>query len=272
MALKFYWGLEANSTTLGASDYSAGDTVADTHTGNTFGAAGAKLGSYGLIGASGSAANTGFNAETGILTASGQIGSAVGSCGYWWQAETVFPGNNLANGFRLYRTAVANGLRVMSVTGSKLRLLAQNPGAEQVEAAPAAALSTGTWYFLVPRWDVPNDKIKLEIYEDAGGSTLSLTDEAETTTGIQTVLNETDFGGAGSAFEFIQFGVKSSGTASRIFTDNIIVCNTYDALIQNNAFITDYSQYSDSVGHPAQSRSRGIPGMNTIASRFGRGW
>lgn len=27
-----------------------------------------------------------------------------------------------------------------------------------------------------------------------------------------------------------------------------------------------------SIGHPARSRSRGIPGMNTIASPFGRGW
>jgi hypothetical protein len=272
MALKFYWGLENNSTTLGSSDYSAGDTIADTHTGNTFGAAGAKLGSYGLIGASGSAANTGFDATTGILGTSGEIDQAVGSCGYWWQAETVFPGNNLANGVRLYNTAVANGLRVMSVTGSKLRLLGQNAGAETVQAAPATALSAGTWYFLICRWDVAGDKIKFEIYEDAGGSTLSLTDSAETTSGVQTVLNETDFGGAGAAFEFIQFGVKSSSTASRIFTDNILVCDTYDALIQSNAFITDYSQYSDSVGHPAQSRARGIPGMNTIASRFGRGW
>lgn len=49
-------------------------------------------------------------------------------------------------------------------------------------------------------------------------------------------------------------------------TANMSMTNvTWDAGVAAPTLIT-------SIGHPAASRSRGIPGMNLIASRFGRGW
>lgn len=247
MALKFYWGIESNSDTLGAADYSAGDTVA-TPSNTSYGADGAKIGSYGIISAASVAANTSFDATTGILKASGDIDTAVGSCGYWWKAETTFPGNALANGLRVHSGTVGNGFRVQSLTGPKLQLIAQNPISQFAYASPTATLSANTWYFVIVRWDVPGNRMSLELYTDGGASTLAALANGsnENTADVAGVLNSTDF--STSAFTTIQFGVKSSSTAVRTFTDNIIVCDTYDAKIENNAFITSYTQYSDAVG------------------------
>ena len=239
MALKFYWRCE--SATFAAQDYSAGDTT-PTNSNQTYGTDGAKIGTNGLIGAVSVNGSSTFD-PSAILANSADIDTSVGAVGYWWKAETTFPGNGLVNGFRTYVTSTTRKMNVQSVTGSKLKFIVGNPVPESAEAAPATALSANLWYFIVARWDVPGDKIALEIYTDAGGSSLTLVDSAETTSGISAVVNSTDMGAA--TWGFLQFNVRADAWAQRGFTDNVILCDTYSAPIQNNAFITDYASYSE---------------------------
>ena len=265
MALKFYW--RGESATFGAEDYSAGDTT-PTGSNLTYGTDGAKIGTNGLIGAASVSSNASFTA-TDILANTADVDTAVGSAGYWWKQETTLGGNGLVHGFRIYSNNTTKAFDVMTTTGGKLSLWCRNVVVEALQITVPTAISADTWYFVVVRWDVPNDKMKLEIYTDAGGSTTALLDEIEATSGVAAVVNSTDFGA--SAFTLLQWNVKAS-SSGRAFSDNMMLSDNYDAPLQNNAFITDYANYSESVGQPTRSRARGIPGMNNIGSRFGRGW
>lgn len=249
MALKFYWRCE--SGTFAAQDYSSGDDTPG-NSNQTYGTAGAKVGTNGLIAAASLAGSATFDPAT-ILANSASIDTSVGSAGYWWKAETTFPANGLTHGLRIYGNVVASGLRVRSVTGSKLQLLANNPVPESATASPAAALSAGTWYFIVVRWDIPGDKMALEIYEDAGGGTVSLTTSAETTSGISTVINSTDIGV--STWTGLQWNVHDASNAQRTFTDNCFISDVYNAPLQSNAFITDYTTYTESTATVAPKAS-----------------
>ena len=245
MAKRFIWLFESNSNTLGPADYSAGDAIA-SNSNVTFGGSAAKVGAFGAIATASVATSLSFAAD--ILKNAGAIDTAEGACGFWWLAETTFPGNGLVNGLRVYAGPVANGFRLQSITGSKLQLYAQNPLTQVATAAPTVTLAADTWYFLVVRWDVPGNRMKFEIYVDAGGNTLAAagtgsTWYAENTTDVAGVLNSTDFGA--SVFDQVQFAVKAASTAVRTFTDNVIMSDLYAAPIQNNAFITDEANYAE---------------------------
>lgn len=59
--------------------------------------------------------------------------------------------------------------------------------------------------------------------------------------------------------------------ASNATQSNLGLDSTGDLTVTNATYDADHPTIT-SGGHPAASRARGIPGMNTIASRFGRGW
>ena len=264
MALKFYWRCE--SSTFTGDDYSSGDNT-PTDSNITYGTDGAKVGTNGMISAASVAAQSVFTAS-GILANSGDIDTSVGSCGYWWKAETAFPGSGLTNGFRIYYSAVGNGMYVETRSGNFLRFELANPVPESMTACEIdTALSADTWYFIVVRWDIPNDRVKLEVYTDAGGGTLNLVDSSEVTSGVSAVINSTDLGG--STWTAIQWGVKASSTAYRTFTDNIILSDVYNAPIQGNAFITTDGDYTESTAtkylkvltHSSAAGASGVGGI-----------
>jgi hypothetical protein len=107
-------------------------------------------------------------------------------------------------------------------------------------ASSTAALSAGTWYFLVGRWDIPNNKMAIEIYTDAGGGSLSLVEAVEAT-GL--ALSTTYL--PASAFANLQVGYHSSAESDPLYSDHFLISDVYGAPLQNNAFITDYANYSE---------------------------
>ena len=240
MALKFYWRCE--SGTFAAQDYSAGDSTPSTSN-QTYGTAGAKIGTNGLIAAVSVAGAATFDAGT-IIANSSDVDTSVGAAGYWWKCETAWPPNGLVHGFRLYHTLTSKGLRVQSVTGSKLRFRATD-NVTSVDAAPTATLSVGTWYFVIVRWDIPNDKIKMELYTDGGGGTLTpvTNGSAEITSGVNAIISAANLGG--STWTSVQWNVHDASYGDRSFSDNAMYCDTYTAKVESNAFITDYVNYSE---------------------------
>ena len=59
-------------------------------------------------------------------------------------------------------------------------------------------------------------------------------------------------------------------TDSGTVTEDVV--GTNDLTLSGNTAYNAAAPTVDALGHPALSRARGIPGRNTIASRFGRGW
>jgi hypothetical protein len=85
-----------------------------------------------------------------------------------------------------------------------------------------------------------------------------------------------------NAFNRYGIGYKPSLSSPSIFNGEVAAAwaieggtytdwdDAYVSALYNSG--DPWSMILEAAGHPALSRSRGIPGMNTIASRFGRGW
>lgn len=234
MALRFFWGLEANSNTLGSNDYTVGsDSVASDGAGApTFSGTAAKVGSYGLLSSAGNG-NKYFSTSSGTVPAN----RLVGSVGFWARWPSAFPTNGLAVGFRFISATAARRIEMQWLTGNqvKLRIGSTSGGNADLDTS-SLSLSTNAWYFFVFRWDQPNSKRAIEVYD----SSLSLVGSvSDTSTGFTA---PEDLVGANG----LVFGNSSSSTATMHF-DHLLISDVYDAPLQNNAFITAYGDYSESL-------------------------
>ena len=263
MALKFFWDAE-NSLTLSGTDYSSGDTTG-TNTGTSFAAGAAKTGSYGVSCPITTTTNIAFTA-TNIWPSAGTPSASAGCVGFWAQPAT----GEFNNGQNLFRCFGSTTGDKISIEGSLTNAVSINcesvSGGGVLEVVSANNSNpAGAWRFIVGRWDIAGDKLAIEVYSDAGGGTLTPVSVVETTS-LGLVAQST-------AFATLQFAMHpASDTADDNYYDHFLISDAYAAPLQSNAFITDYANYSESAGHPAASRTRGIPGMSTIASPFGRGW
>ena len=237
MALKFFYDAE-NSATLSGTDYSSGDTTG-TNTAATFSGTAAKSGSYGIESAASTATNILFNAAS-IWPSAATPSASAGSMGLWFQMTTGSMGNALAFGIRCSGSSTSDRIGFEGLTGAKASIVCGNATNVQ-RTSLAGALSAATWYFLVGRWDIANGKLAIEIYTDAGGSTTLV--EAVEDTGL--ALSSTYL--PASAFANLQTALHSASEADPMYSDHFLISDSYSAPLQNNAFITDYVNYSESA-------------------------
>jgi len=98
----------------------------------------------------------------------------------------------------------------------------------------------GAWRFIIGRWDIAGNKLAIEVYSDAGNGTLTPVSVVETTS-LGLVAQST-------AFVNMQLAMHPGSDAADVYYfDHFLVSDVYDAPLQNNAFITDYLDYTEST-------------------------
>lgn len=248
MALKFFYGAE-NSATLSGADYSSGDTTG-TNTAGTFDGGAAKTGSYGYSAAASTTTNVSFDASS-IWPSAATPASSAGSMGFWHQATSGSPNNGIPFGMRCHGTTTPDAITFMGLTGGLLSLACLRQPNGKVTVDTTASLTAATWYFLVGRWDIANNKMTIEIYTDAGGGSTALVESVE---GTGLAMSTTYL--PSTAFQTFQVGLHNSAETDPMYSDHFLVSDAYDAPLQNNAFITDYANYSESTIPSFQYQSR----------------
>lgn len=254
MALKFFYDAE-NSTTLSGTDYSSGDTTG-ANTATTFAAGSAKTGSYGLSSAASTQTSLIYDASS-IWPSAATPANSAGAMAFWMQSTTGSMNNGSAFGMRCTGASSADRIGFQGLTGAGVSLIvatATGP-ASTLCSTTAVTMSAATWYFVVGRWDIPTGKLGIAVYTDAGGSTLA---EVETPVEVTGVALSTTYLPS-TAFENLVLALHSSAETNPLYTDHFLVSDNYDAPLQNNAFITDYANYSESTIKAFQYRARANP-------------
>lgn len=256
MALHFYWRAESATLTTDV-DYSS-DMIGNNSIGFTFSPTAARVGTNGLVSTSGIAGSVYF-ATGDIFPNYTEIQGSSGSLGYWVRCVSAIPGNSVMMGLRAYTDTASNSLSIEGSTGGTCKLHLGN-----TYLPLTYALSTNTWYYVVARWDIPNNKRAIELYD----TDLTLLDSAsDTTTSLASAFTS-------APVSFLQCGQRAS-TATDIHTDNFIVSNNYDAAIVANALITDKDSYIETLlvkklkmlAHASAASATGIEGVVLNSTR-----
>jgi hypothetical protein len=240
MSLRFFYDAE-NSNNLSGTDYSSGDTTGSNANTTFLGAAG-KTGAYGLTQAANTAGSITFTA-TNITPNAAQPNISVGAMSCWFKWLTGSLANGSVVAMRTYGANTADRLAFEGIsTGGMLFKCANGSTSAAVSANIAqGTLSAATWYYMIGRWDIPGGKLKIEMYTDAGNNSLSLVSANEISAALSTTYC------ISSAFTVINVGVHSSAEGDVFYTDHFMMADTYDAPLQENAFITNANNYSESV-------------------------
>lgn len=99
-------------------------------------------------------------------------------------------------------------------------------------------LVAGTWYGIVYRWDFPNLKLKIELYDSNG----QLIEENESLSTDFSVNIPSELG------SLFGCGVGGSTTTSDVYFDNFFVADTYDEPLQRFFTIDNYNDYINNIG------------------------
>lgn len=253
MALTFFWRCEGE-TLSGTHDYSAGDTTATASGAPSISATAAKVGSNGVLNEN---ASDFYQFDSANIVTIDQ-----GSFGFWLNQQTIMA-SGLALGLVLSESPYATTDNVIfartGATGD-ISLTIRKTGSANLILLASAGMSAGNFYFITAGWHLSQDKRKISVYNSAGTLVANNTD---TTTDCSGYIP--------TAMDTIEIGQRSSST-SVIYVDNVFIGNSYDDadIFYTKRDITSYTEYP--TGHPTRSRVRGIPGMNDIRSRYGRGW
>lgn len=241
MALKFFYSAE-NSLTLSETDYSSGDTTG-TNTGTTFSGGSAKTGVYGVESAASTLTNILFSA-TDIWPSAATPANSAGSFAFWLQVVSAVLGNGIIGGFRCSGTTTADRISVEGYTGNAIQITCGTTtgGASIKIPTVADTMPAGAWRFVVGRWDIPNGKLAIEVYSDAGGGTLTQVD-AQEQTGL--ALSTTYL--PATAFQNLRLADHSPSEDAPFYCDHFLISDLYSAPLQNNAFITAAANYSEST-------------------------
>lgn len=222
MALTFFWRCEG--TTLdGTHDYSAGDTTATATGAVTIDAAGAKLGSNGIVT---------VNATDYYTFDSASIADIdQGAIGFWIQWKTAKPAAGLVTGFSIRDAATGfQALQLQTSGTDELRFQIRNSGGTLNLITGAANLAIDTWYFVICRWHLSSDKRAIEVYNSAGALVDSNEDLA---TDLSTYVP--------SAVDSIQLGNRSSDT-NPMWMDSVMIGSTYAEPLEDYLAYTSYTQ------------------------------
>ncbi len=221
-ATTFYWGMEANSTTLGSDDKSASDTTATGAGGVSFSGTAAKVGSFGLL--------TTNQQDYYIFSSTSLCSLTEGTAAGWFNMRTAIASpNGTQMLWRCMDTVGSSSIDMTIGSTDELRIsITNNSGGTISLATSACNLAADTWYFFKVSWHIANDDRKVECYNSSG----SLIDSASDTS--------TDLASnAPSAFTDLRWG-NSSANTNVTWTDNVFLSDTYDTPFENFKSITSY--------------------------------
>lgn len=225
----FVWRAEG-STLDATADFTVNDNSA-TLSNASIAAAAACNGSSGLQ-SNASAVGTADFTPTTIIDNSTTPTNSHGSAAFKLKFATAVPGANQAIGFRAKGTTNNDAISVQTLASQELALEIRHAtnGAIQL-ATTAANLAADTCYWVVIRWDIPNDDRKIEVYN---GSTGALIDSA------QDLSTDLSTFAPASMDTTLQLGIKSASNTNASYTDNFIISDSYSAPLQNFYNITSY--------------------------------
>ena len=240
MALTFFWRCETE-TLDGTHDYSAGDTTASGNASVALSGTAAKVGSNGILV---NAASKRYSFDpASIITPAG------GCFGHWFNIQSSLTtggqcfycrGTNSNDHVAL--ETVSNGQRVL------LKLRHSTNGAVTLSTSSGTVtseMSTGSWYFIVGRWDIASDYRRIEVYD----STLTLIQHHTDTGTDLSSYQPVDFIAGG-----LRFGDATGwGGSTTAYIDNIFIASNYDEAIESKANITSYTEYAGSTVAPKAS-------------------
>ena len=241
MSIKLFWRCEGTSLS-GTHDHSDGDTSTSGINGGALTAEAARIGSFGILRPSSQAGGFNFNAPgifPGTVTApTDSVGSIALSVFYPVAVDT---GTSTAAGLRFRGTASPNdnfGFRPTGTGGYKFSM--QSVAGGTINLATQDLITVGSWFGVVARWDFPNNKRRIELY-DASGTKI---DEAEDyATNIQAFIPPDISSGTNG----INTGTAGASFAQNIYYDNLFIANAFDEPLQNNLTITSYTEYDGSL-------------------------
>lgn len=227
--LTFFWRCEG--TTLdGTDDFTVGDNTA-TATG-TADATAMRVGTNGCLVDAISEDFRFDNSTTPIVPV------AEGSMGFWLQFPSALPGD----GSQIYTAraaaAATDALQIRYDVANDLDWRIANTAAGAIVLPTTGGqVTTGTWYFIIVRWDDAANDRRIEIYN----TSMSLIDSAEDLATDFTppgTLNHTSFPRMGDI----------SAQDVDIYFDNVFISDNYSEPIEDNATITSFTQYDDGTG------------------------
>ena len=226
MALTFYWRCEEAdfSAANGTTDYSAGDDIASANNSVSLDAAAAKYGSTGIL----------VNAisEYYSFTPTSIISNSVGCLAFAFRLV-----NSMGVGDALFYARGTSSDDNVSIRigsgGDELSLYIRQSGQSETELqTSAASLTTNTWYFVVARWDQPNNSRYIAVY-DTDGTLIDDTGDLSTPYNLPNALNSA-----------IRIGDSTGwGATKSVHFDNIFIGSAYDDPLDQNLTITSYAEY-----------------------------
>lgn len=239
MALTFFWRCEG--TTLdGTHDFSAGDTTAAAQNSATLDAAAARIGSSGiLVNASGKH----YRFDPASIASLSE-----GAIGFWFRVGgsqgtmVILRGSSETNHIRVDLTGL--GARVLLSIGNAANgsvSLNTNLGTVNED------ITTGAWYFVVVRYDISNDRRRVEVYD---ADMVLIQYHTDLTTDLSA------YGPAAfDSSDGIRVGDIGGWTSSTnyLHIDNLFIADDYDEPLQDFADITSYTEYGVSASAPSKS-------------------
>lgn len=232
MAITFFWRCEG--TTLdGTHDYSAGDTTA-TASNSTISATAARLGTNGVLSPGAFLSNMQFSPAS-IIANYDNPAALVGSVGFSVYFVTAVQGNQLTLGFRASGASTNDAIAVETATSAEMTLVIRDDtGNVSRITTTAANMAAGTWYGVVARWDIANDKRAIEIYDAAGALIDSNEDLA---TDLSTYVPD-------SNVATVVLAYKVASNANDVYFDTFVISDTYDEVTAAMLDYTSYTQFT----------------------------
>lgn len=252
MALTFFWRCEG--TTLdGTHDFTAGGNTATANNSPAISATAARIGSNGLL-FDGVSERYDFNPAS-------IWNRLVGSAAFSFQFPTALA--TTGQPFFLCRGSASfdDTIQVQIVSTNELRLIVRDATAGAVNLDTTSVdLAAGNWYGVVIRWDQPNNRRKIEVYNSSN----ALIQAVEDTSTAFTAPASLD---ASNGFRI----GDSGGSVGTVWVDNVFVADTYGEPLENNLTITSYTGYSSggsSVTKSPTTANLSLGGLSVITDAF----
>lgn len=235
--LTFYWNMN-NETLDPIHDYviNLGDTSGVSSGGTSLTATAKRVGDKGML--SPASQNGGYTFTPDYICPGWNSPStSAGSAAIWIQYKTNVVVTSNFVGLRFRGTVTASAIQLEHAASQEFSLRIGNATTEVFLTTTAVNAVINTWYFVVIRWDLANDKRAIEVYNENG----VLIEKVEDTTTDLSASIPTNLTGSGSSWTP---GVKSSGNGNDIWFDNCFVSPNYDEPLQSYMDIDSITELS----------------------------
>jgi hypothetical protein len=218
-AATFFW--RAEGTTLTADDFSASDTTATANGGVSISNTAAKVGTNGIL--------TTNQQDYYIFSPTSIFTINTGSFGVWMQYKTAIPASGNDTGVNAKNSAGNDKITMSFGASEEVRITLTSSGGTQTSLTTGACnFVIDTWYFILVRWDIPNDDRFVACYNSSGALISSNEDlTTDLAASAPTTIDELRIG-------------NSSGHTSVVWTDNAFVSQSYSESFENFHSITSF--------------------------------